>query len=206
MAESSKGASPVDSESADNPLAAFGANEWLVDEMYEQYQRDPNSVDKAWWDFFKDNAPTSNGGQRRRRRAAGEAPSPRAGPGEAGRAKPAAKPAAQAAEKRRPPPRSRPRTAASPRADARPTQPSSTSPGAQGAGAGRAEAEATDEPTYTVLRGAPARTVAEHGRQPDRPDRDQRPLGPGQAARGTTASSSTTTSPAPAAARCPSPT
>ncbi len=34
-------------------LDAFGANEWLVDEMYEQYQRDPNSVDKAWWDFFK---------------------------------------------------------------------------------------------------------------------------------------------------------
>ena len=57
MAESSKGASPVDSESADDPLAAFGANEWLVDEMYEQYQRDPNSVDKVWWDFFKHNAP-----------------------------------------------------------------------------------------------------------------------------------------------------
>ena len=54
MAESSKGATPVDSATADNPLAAFGANEWLVDEMYEQYQRDPNSVDKAWWDFFKD--------------------------------------------------------------------------------------------------------------------------------------------------------
>jgi 2-oxoglutarate dehydrogenase E1 component len=36
-----------------NPLAAFGANEWLVDEMYEQYQKDPESVDPAWWDFFK---------------------------------------------------------------------------------------------------------------------------------------------------------
>ncbi|HEX2893565.1 MAG TPA: hypothetical protein VHO29_06135, partial [Marmoricola sp.] len=36
-----------------NPLAAFGANEWLVDEMYEQYQKDPRSVDPAWWDFFK---------------------------------------------------------------------------------------------------------------------------------------------------------
>jgi 2-oxoglutarate decarboxylase len=35
-----------------NPLAAFGANDWLVDEMYEQYQEDPSSVDPAWWDFF----------------------------------------------------------------------------------------------------------------------------------------------------------
>jgi multifunctional 2-oxoglutarate metabolism enzyme len=59
VAESSKGPSPVDSESGDNPLAAFGANEWLVDEMYEQYQRDPNSVDKVWWDFFKHTTPGS---------------------------------------------------------------------------------------------------------------------------------------------------
>jgi multifunctional 2-oxoglutarate metabolism enzyme len=41
----------------DDPMAAFGANEWLVDEMYEQYQRDPDSVDKAWWAFFKDYTP-----------------------------------------------------------------------------------------------------------------------------------------------------
>lgn len=36
-----------------NPLAAFGANEWLVDELYEKYLQDPNSVDPAWLDFFK---------------------------------------------------------------------------------------------------------------------------------------------------------
>ncbi|MET0782940.1 MAG: hypothetical protein ABWY53_01325, partial [Leifsonia flava] len=29
--------------------AEFGANEWLVDEMYEQYIVDKNSVDEAWW-------------------------------------------------------------------------------------------------------------------------------------------------------------
>ncbi|NUV57835.1 hypothetical protein G6W51_33975, partial [Streptomyces coelicolor] len=28
-----------------NPAAAFGANEWLVDEIYQQYLQDPNSVD-----------------------------------------------------------------------------------------------------------------------------------------------------------------
>ena len=27
----------------------FGANEWLVDELYEQFKIDRNSVDKAWW-------------------------------------------------------------------------------------------------------------------------------------------------------------
>ena len=27
----------------------FGANEWLVDEMYELYMRDRNLVDKTWW-------------------------------------------------------------------------------------------------------------------------------------------------------------
>ena len=33
---------------------SFGPNEWLVQEMYERYQVDPASVDKAWWDFFAD--------------------------------------------------------------------------------------------------------------------------------------------------------
>lgn len=36
---------------------SFGPNEWLVDEMYERYQQDPASVDKAWWDFFADYSP-----------------------------------------------------------------------------------------------------------------------------------------------------
>ncbi|MFD6190411.1 multifunctional oxoglutarate decarboxylase/oxoglutarate dehydrogenase thiamine pyrophosphate-binding subunit/dihydrolipoyllysine-residue succinyltransferase subunit [Streptomyces sp. NPDC060275] len=40
-----------------NPAAAFGANEWLVDEIYQQYLQDPNSVDRAWWDFFADYKP-----------------------------------------------------------------------------------------------------------------------------------------------------
>ena len=40
-----------------NPAASFGANEWLVDEIYQQYLQDPNSVDRAWWDFFADYKP-----------------------------------------------------------------------------------------------------------------------------------------------------
>jgi multifunctional 2-oxoglutarate metabolism enzyme len=40
--------------SGSNALTGFGPNEWLVDELYERWQKDPNSVDKAWWDFFRD--------------------------------------------------------------------------------------------------------------------------------------------------------
>ena len=35
----------------------FGANDWLVDEMYEQYLQDPSSVDPAWIEYFKNNKP-----------------------------------------------------------------------------------------------------------------------------------------------------
>src|SRR5260370_30053527 len=38
-------------------IAAFGPNEWLVDELYKRYQADPGSVDKAWWKFFADYRP-----------------------------------------------------------------------------------------------------------------------------------------------------
>ncbi len=36
----------------------FGANEWLVEEMYDRYQADPASVDPAWHDFFADYRPS----------------------------------------------------------------------------------------------------------------------------------------------------
>ncbi len=36
---------------------SFGLNEWLVDDMYERYLVDPNSVDVAWFDFFADYTP-----------------------------------------------------------------------------------------------------------------------------------------------------
>ncbi|MEU1125816.1 hypothetical protein ABZ371_20180, partial [Streptomyces sp. NPDC005899] len=47
--------------SGSNPAAAFGPNEWLVDEIYQQYLQDPNSVDRAWWDFFADYKPGTSG-------------------------------------------------------------------------------------------------------------------------------------------------
>src|SRR5260370_10815865 len=38
--------------------ADFGANEWLVDELYQKYLADPGSVDRAWWSFFADYQPS----------------------------------------------------------------------------------------------------------------------------------------------------
>jgi 2-oxoglutarate dehydrogenase E1 component len=34
------------------PPDQFGPNDWLVDELYQQFQNDRSSVDPAWWDFF----------------------------------------------------------------------------------------------------------------------------------------------------------
>jgi 2-oxoglutarate dehydrogenase E1 component len=64
-------------------LSGFGPNEWLVDELYQQYLQDKNAVDKAWWDFFEDYKPAdqstlqSNGGESRPA-AVDDAPPPEA--------------------------------------------------------------------------------------------------------------------------------
>ncbi|WP_084361457.1 multifunctional oxoglutarate decarboxylase/oxoglutarate dehydrogenase thiamine pyrophosphate-binding subunit/dihydrolipoyllysine-residue succinyltransferase subunit [Herbiconiux solani] len=43
-------ASQVTGTSTDEGASGeFGANEWLVDELYEQYLADKDSVDKSWW-------------------------------------------------------------------------------------------------------------------------------------------------------------
>ncbi len=44
----------------DSRLAAFGPNEWLVDEIYEQFLRDRTSVDPAWWEFFEGYSPADH--------------------------------------------------------------------------------------------------------------------------------------------------
>ena len=38
---------------------SFGPNEWLVDEMYEKFLQDPQSVDPAWHEFFADYSKTA---------------------------------------------------------------------------------------------------------------------------------------------------
>ncbi len=49
---------------SDLPSADFGANEWLVEEMYDQYQRDPGSVDATWVKYFQTNGHAAGSGER----------------------------------------------------------------------------------------------------------------------------------------------
>ena len=43
---------------ADDPVTpTVGPNEWLVDEMYDQYRADPTSVSPSWQEFFADYRP-----------------------------------------------------------------------------------------------------------------------------------------------------
>jgi 2-oxoglutarate dehydrogenase E1 component len=76
-------------------VAGFGTNEWLVEEMYQQYLADPSTVDQAWHEFFADYRPGSPvaGGDRE----PAPAPSSRGG-------QPSDKPAATAASATAPAP------------------------------------------------------------------------------------------------------
>ena len=42
----------------DGASSEFGANEWLVDEMYEKYLVDKDSVEKTWWPILESYRPT----------------------------------------------------------------------------------------------------------------------------------------------------
>ncbi|MGW6918555.1 multifunctional oxoglutarate decarboxylase/oxoglutarate dehydrogenase thiamine pyrophosphate-binding subunit/dihydrolipoyllysine-residue succinyltransferase subunit [Kitasatospora sp. NPDC054939] len=76
----------------------FGPNEWLVDEIYQQYLQDPNSVDRAWWDFFADYKPgTEVTPVTQAATQAGPTPTPAAAPAPAAAAPAAPAPAAPAA-------------------------------------------------------------------------------------------------------------
>ena len=39
---------------SDASPTTFGANSWLVEEMYEQFVADPESVGDQWQEFFAD--------------------------------------------------------------------------------------------------------------------------------------------------------
>jgi len=43
----------------DSSSGEFGANEWLVDEMYERYIKDKTSVDESWWPILESYHPSS---------------------------------------------------------------------------------------------------------------------------------------------------
>ncbi|WP_220451162.1 multifunctional oxoglutarate decarboxylase/oxoglutarate dehydrogenase thiamine pyrophosphate-binding subunit/dihydrolipoyllysine-residue succinyltransferase subunit [Nocardioides dongkuii] len=163
MPQSPGNQSPQQSPHSGPPSDEFGANEWLVEEMYDQYQADPGSVDPTWAAFFKSGNGTggANGAG-----ASAPAKAPQAAPAaekapEKAAEKPAAKPAAEkrAAE----PPKQAAKPAAKPAAKAaepaaKATAKATAKDSAKDAGPTDAE-PAKSEPTYTVLRGAPARTA-----------------------------------------------
>jgi multifunctional 2-oxoglutarate metabolism enzyme len=149
-------ASDTSSDQSSNvPSADLGANEWLVDEMREQWESDPHSVGPEWAHYFgaSDGVPgaPSNGSP-----AARPAEARKAEPQKAEPTKAEAPPVrAPAPETQRPAPKAKPRQPAEAAEPARGT----SAPVAKDAPPA-APAAAKDEPTYTVLKGAPARTVA----------------------------------------------
>ncbi|GAB2810241.1 multifunctional oxoglutarate decarboxylase/oxoglutarate dehydrogenase thiamine pyrophosphate-binding subunit/dihydrolipoyllysine-residue succinyltransferase subunit [Actinocorallia aurea] len=83
-------------------LSDFGANEWLVDELYQKYLEDPETVDKAWWSFFADYQPGAKPAQPVNGAAAAAAPSTPAAPSAPAAPKAAPAPTAKAAPKAQP--------------------------------------------------------------------------------------------------------
>ncbi|HEX5905937.1 MAG TPA: multifunctional oxoglutarate decarboxylase/oxoglutarate dehydrogenase thiamine pyrophosphate-binding subunit/dihydrolipoyllysine-residue succinyltransferase subunit [Propionibacteriaceae bacterium] len=161
-----------DQSPTSTPEADFGANDWLLEEMYEQYTADPSSVDETWAEYFKSHgAPVSGDGdggaaQKQESRAQGaEEPPPSpdkpaqtaAAPAPApAQASPAAQPRPEPAPSRRAPTVEKP----SPSKETRPI-----APGARGGvpadppSVQDRPSVALEEPVKTPMRGALARTA-----------------------------------------------
>ncbi|HEX2701136.1 MAG TPA: multifunctional oxoglutarate decarboxylase/oxoglutarate dehydrogenase thiamine pyrophosphate-binding subunit/dihydrolipoyllysine-residue succinyltransferase subunit, partial [Acidimicrobiales bacterium] len=79
------------------PTGSFGPNDWLVDEMYEQFRDDPQSVSESWREFFADyriERRTNGAPDQAARPAEGVAPAPGAAPSPTAQPGPASAPAA----------------------------------------------------------------------------------------------------------------
>ncbi|MDN5744905.1 MAG: multifunctional oxoglutarate decarboxylase/oxoglutarate dehydrogenase thiamine pyrophosphate-binding subunit/dihydrolipoyllysine-residue succinyltransferase subunit [Nocardioidaceae bacterium] len=142
----------------------FGANDWLVEEMKEKFEADPNSVDPEWARFFKaHNGQSSSvaGADRATSTTTTTAAASNPGPATSTAPQPtkpaAAAPAATAASS--PAPKSNPRpnvspasanTPSAPAGGARPTPKDAPRP---------APVDTAAEPSHTVLRGIAAATA-----------------------------------------------
>ncbi|MEW2519266.1 multifunctional oxoglutarate decarboxylase/oxoglutarate dehydrogenase thiamine pyrophosphate-binding subunit/dihydrolipoyllysine-residue succinyltransferase subunit [Actinacidiphila alni] len=163
----------------EGPAAGFGPNEWLVDEIYQQYLQDRDSVDRAWWDFFADYKPDGSAepsaapgeggasGAAARAKAPAEPTASTAAPVQPGAngapvAAPAPAPAAPAAKPAQVPAPAP--AAAAPAAPAKPAAPA-PAPAAPAApakpAAAKPAAAAEPETEYVTLRG-PAAAVAKN--------------------------------------------
>ena len=154
----------------------FGANEWLVEEMYERYLADPSTVDAAWHDFFADYRPAAGpansvrqapptgtgddeadetgsltaqpAAQQNGHQPAGQQATTRPAQAEPAKAEPAKTEPAKAEPAKTEPAKTEPAKAGNQPAA---SKPSSTSPAAPTAPSGA---------EVTVLRGAPAKVVS----------------------------------------------
>ena len=138
------------SESLTDPHSDFGANEWLVDEMYDQYLEDKDSVDASWQRYFA--AHPANGASAEAN-GGGTAKAPVVAP-------PAPAKAARPGSRPRPRPRPRPHPRA-PAAGA-PSRPASSAGQRQQPPAPAKAAPAPDfgDAHTSPLRGPAARVVA----------------------------------------------
>jgi len=140
----------------DKPRSQFGTNEWLVDEMYEQYRRDPGSVDQVWLDFFAERG-DGNGNDKSGDRSGDEAkvekPKPRASQPKDGQPPTATRTDAEKPDKASSVSRAAD-SAEAPAASSAGFRPTPKEPTAK-----PADTEATKEPERSPLRGAAARTV-----------------------------------------------
>ncbi len=137
----------VTESSHDDPLAAFGTNQWLVDEMFERYQHDPGSVDEAWLRFFSRSPrpDTANGSDDDAPAVAKPASRPASEPTASTQDPAAPRTSAKPSEKPQPErPEDRPVPKEPPAPEVAPSQPASTK---------------ADEVERVVLKGAAARTA-----------------------------------------------
>ena len=147
----------------------FGANEWLVEEMRERYKSDPSSVDASWADYFTNGSGGTSAAKASNNTVTTEPK--QAAP--AAKTEPKAETKAETKQQQAPQQEKAPAKSASktesdakPEPKAVPRQPSKAAEPAKGTtnpmpkeSRPTAPAAASDEPTYTVLRGAPARTA-----------------------------------------------
>ncbi|WP_431874681.1 multifunctional oxoglutarate decarboxylase/oxoglutarate dehydrogenase thiamine pyrophosphate-binding subunit/dihydrolipoyllysine-residue succinyltransferase subunit [Amycolatopsis sacchari] len=156
--------------SSSSPASQFGPNEWLVEEMYDQFLADPSSVDAAWHDFFSDFKPTQTPETKPDTAAAPQATqAPQSSNGQAKQAP--AKPAAKAEAPAKPQP--------APAKPAAKPQPAAAKPQATAAPAAKSEPEtkqlrgaaaaiaknmdaSLSVPTATSVRAVPAKLMADN--------------------------------------------
>ena len=147
----------MSSSSTSSSTDQFGPNEWLVEEMYQRFLEDPDSVDSAWHEFFADYRPgdasPTSGSAPQTAADTTAAPSPLtpiAKPGrQAVRREPAVEPEPTEAASRASPPSAANGTAAKPAAGT--TSQAAARP-AEGASAGA-------DGVATILRGAASLVV-----------------------------------------------